>query len=130
MLQDTHVSKCFIGTGTGFAPLYAMALELQKTTTYTDKIAFLYGVHEEKDSFYMEEMQSLQGSLDLEFFPYFSSDSKAYATTGYVTDWILAEHVREYQEFYICGSPNMVKDARTKLEALGIAKEHIFFEQY
>ena len=27
VLQDTSKHKCFIGTGTGFAPLYAMVLE-------------------------------------------------------------------------------------------------------
>ena len=32
ILQDTPKHRCFIGTGTGFAPLYAMVLECTKTS--------------------------------------------------------------------------------------------------
>jgi ferredoxin-NADP reductase len=35
-----------------------------------------------------------------------------------------------YEEYYICGSPAMVKSAREKLEALGITKENIYWEQF
>jgi NAD(P)H-flavin reductase len=47
-----------------------------------------------------------------------------------VTDWITEENIASFQEFYICGSPAMVKSAREKLEALGVKKESIFFEPY
>lgn len=47
-----------------------------------------------------------------------------------MTDWITSENISKYEEFYICGSPAMVKGAREKLEELGIEKEKIFFEQY
>jgi ferredoxin-NADP reductase len=36
----------------------------------------------------------------------------------------------QFEEFYLCGSPAMVKSAREKLEALGVAKEDIFWEQF
>jgi NAD(P)H-flavin reductase len=49
---------------------------------------------------------------------------------GYVTDWITPESIVPYSEFYICGSPAMVKGAREKLDTLGIAKEQIFWEQF
>jgi ferredoxin-NADP reductase len=47
-----------------------------------------------------------------------------------VIDWITPENTREYNEFYLCGSPIMVKSAREKLEALGVTKEAIFWEQF
>jgi ferredoxin-NADP reductase len=40
------------------------------------------------------------------------------------------QNLEQYEEYYICGSPAMVKGAREKLEALGIAKEDIFWEQF
>jgi ferredoxin-NADP reductase len=47
-----------------------------------------------------------------------------------VIDWITPENIAEYQEFYLCGSPAMVKSAREKLEALGIENERVFWEQF
>jgi len=35
-----------------------------------------------------------------------------------VTDWITAENIADFDEFYLCGSPVMVKSAREKLEML------------
>jgi NAD(P)H-flavin reductase len=50
--------------------------------------------------------------------------------TGYVTDWITPESIVQYEEYYLCGSPAMVKSAREKLESLGVKKEDIFWEQF
>lgn len=130
VLNDTDVRKCFIGTGTGFAPLYAMVLHMRARESFTNSHIFLYGVKSVQDAFYDLEMKELHESGILDFRQYFSADSQSYATTGYVTSWITPENVRDFQEFYICGSPAMVKDARDKLEALGILKENIYFEQY
>jgi NAD(P)H-flavin reductase len=33
-----------------------------------------------------------------------------------VTDFLAPENLGPYKEFYLCGSPAMVKDAREKLE--------------
>lgn len=101
-----------------------------KIEGFSGKIAFLYGVREEQDFFYLNEMNLLKKTLDLSFLPYLSREDQDYATRGYVTDWIVGENIAPYQEFYLCGSPTMVKDAREKLETLGIIKEQIFWEQY
>ena len=50
--------------------------------------------------------------------------------TGHVTAWITLENIAGIEEFYLCGSPAMVKDARTRLEELGVPKECIKFEQF
>lgn len=128
-LQDTPKTKCFIGTGTGFAPLYCMVRTLSMRK-FSGKVAFLYGVREECDFFYLEEMNAFKEKLDLTLLPYLSRDDQEYATRGYVTDWINQENITPYEEFYLCGSPTMVKDAREKLETLGVQKEQIFWEQY
>ncbi len=130
ILQNTVVSKCFIWTGTGFAPLYAMVLELARQGDFHENITFLYGVINEWDAFYTNEIKSLCSTLSIDFRQYFSEDTKDYATTWLVTEWILRENIASYQEFYICGSPAMVRDARAKLEELGVPKESVFFEPY
>lgn len=65
-----------------------------------------------------------------EYHPYLSREEKLWYTHGYVIDWITPESIIVYDEFYLCGSPAMVKSAREKLEALGIEKEKIFWEQF
>ena len=49
---------------------------------------------------------------------------------GHVTAWITPENITSIEEFYLCGSPAMVKDARVRLEELGVPKECVKFEQF
>lgn len=60
VLQENTFPKVFIGTGTGFAPLYFMIKhQVQRTTDrgQSGGIFFLFGVRELKDVFYQEELQ-------------------------------------------------------------------------
>jgi ferredoxin-NADP reductase len=141
LLRDTTANKCFIGTGTGFAPIYCQALGHSIRAEKADKIAFIFGVRNFADSFYEQEILALGANFEnFEYQQYFSRESEFptilptdYPTnrlSGYVTDWITPEHIGSYEEFYLCGSPAMVKSAREKLEALGVTKEQVFWEQF
>lgn len=139
-LQDTLRSKCFIGTGTGFAPLYAQMLGAGNSQDQNRKMAFIYGVRNFQDSFYEAEIQELGKSFNhFKYAQYFSrelefptilSDTAIIRLSGYVTDWINPNNIEMYEEFYVCGSPAMVKSAREKLASLWIEKEQIFWEQF
>lgn len=94
-----------------------------------------------EDSFYEDEIVELSKNFEnFEYVQYFSrvsdfstippSNYPTIQLSGYVTDWITPERVDEYEEYYLCGSPAMVRSAREKLEALGVAKEDIFWEQF
>lgn len=133
VLQDNSRAKCFIGTGTGFAPVYCQALGHSLRGEKAEKIAFVFWVRGLEDSFYEEEILELGRSfVSFEYVQYFSREGidTERQRKWYVTDWITPERVSEYEEYYLCGSPAMVKSAREKLEALGIAKENIFWEQF
>ena len=138
ILHDTPRSKCFIGTGTGFAPLYCQMLGTKNSQNSHTKIAFIFGVRNFQDSFYEDEIRKLGTSFNsFEYHQYFSRESLSHISSesniqisGYVTDWINILSISEYEEFYICGSPAMVQSAREKLESLGIKKEQIFWEQF
>lgn len=56
VLQENDNPKVFIGTGTGFAPLYYMIKSLFKEMT-NEGIFFLFGVRELRDVFYQEQLQ-------------------------------------------------------------------------
>ncbi len=129
-LKNTDNSKCFIGTGTGFAPLY---FQIRKTLENFpwEKVHFLFGVREAVDLFYETELNELaEKHPNFSYSLHLSQEDAPNTVRWYVTDWIVTENTQEFDEFYICGSPSMVKDARAKLETLGKQKEQIFWEQY
>lgn len=132
ILRDTLVSKCFIGTWTWFAPLYCQMFNcINSWLTHTD-LAFIFGVREFQDIFYYDKVLKLWSIIPHHFTykTYLSREDLDWFQRGYVTDWITPDNIAKYQEFYLCGSPAMVKSAREKLEALGIGAERIFWEQY
>lgn len=60
VLQENDNPKVFIGTGTGFAPLYFMIKNQVQSTKDKEQsggIFFLFGVRELRDVFYQEELQ-------------------------------------------------------------------------
>jgi NAD(P)H-flavin reductase len=135
LLRETMNRKCFIGTGTGFAPLYAGLLGLEKLHNTKNQHAFIFGVRHFEDSFYFDEIQrtliDFENTLYLQYFsrekPPFTEDIYR---SWYVTDWITEENISQFDEFYLCGSPAMVTDARTKLSLLGVSDEQILWEQF
>jgi propane monooxygenase reductase subunit len=133
-LRDTTKSKCFIGTGTGFAPLYC---QIKHSTQKEVHVGFIFGVRSREDAFYEHEIREIGSEFhNFTYVQYFSREDISYIEEqehrkgGYVTDWISDETIQSYEQYYLCGSPNMVKGAREKLESLGIPKEDIFWEQY
>ncbi len=46
------------------------------------------------------------------------SYSRPFSLKRFGIDWITSENIIHYQEFYLCGSPAMVKSAREKLETI------------
>lgn len=130
VLRDTRVSKLFIGTGTGFAPLYAMIRALEESKPGM-KSQFIFGIRKQKDSFYLKELERIKSVYPLfNYHIYLSQEDSIETIRGRVTDFLTRENIVSYEEFYLCGSPAMVGDARARLEELWVSKEQIFFEQY
>lgn len=130
VLTDSDVPRLFLGTGTGFAPLYFQVRALEEQN-FASKTEFVFGVRTTDDIFYRSEFERLTAkSSNFSFVQFLSQDASENARKGYVTDILTAEYVAQFSEFYICGSPAMVKSARAKLAELGVQKEYIKFEQY
>ena len=121
----------FIGTGTGFAPLYYQRRSLCESGA-EQKLHFVFGVRSETDIFYHDELEMMIGDhANLSFTQYLSKPTEqGQYQAGYVTDCLTSENIAQYQTFSICGSPAMVKNAREILESAGVSKDQIKFEQY
>jgi NAD(P)H-flavin reductase len=64
VLRDTPVSKCFIGTGTGFAPLYCQMLGCIDRGLTDSSVAFIFGVRELQDVLYTEEIRVVSDQIE------------------------------------------------------------------
>lgn len=101
--------------------MYCQLVGMLEKQIIKTNVAFVFGVREAKDIFYSDEIREIGAKFDnFDYQSYLSRESIDGYQAGYVIDWITPENVSKYQEFYICGSPAMVKSAREKLEALGV----------
>jgi NAD(P)H-flavin reductase len=119
ILRDTPCPKVFIGTGTGFAPLY-FQLRAQLSHEPTIPTFFLFGVREFGDVFYqgqLEDWYQTFSAFDYEIFLSREELEFEKYNVGRVTNYLIPESIAELNsdsntEFYICGSPAMVTEVR------------------
>lgn len=128
---DTDI--CFICTGTGIAPLRAMLLDIYNKQMTHKNLYMVFGNRFTKDVLYRSEMEKLQlAHPEFNFIPVLSRDNADWSgRKGYVHaiyEEIFAD--KRPAKFFICGWADMLKEARTRLEAMGYDKKAIKFESY
>lgn len=130
VLKEDNKPKLFIWTWTWFAPLY-FQIKSALENNISAKIHFIFWVRFLEDVFYEEILKNFTNKYsNFTYWLYLSREDSENYYRWYVTDYFSIENISNYEEFYICGSPQMVIDARNKLENLRINKENIYFEQY
>lgn len=88
-----------------------------------------------EDQFYFEELSALKTSLvNLTIIPYVSrgevEDIFPGTCFGRVTQYLASYPINLDREYYLCGSPAMVKEVRETLSKAGVESEKIKFEQF
>lgn len=129
-LPNEDAPRLFVGTGTGFAPLY-FQIKAALERGDKSKIRFLFGVRTFADMFYMDILDGFV--RDYPNFSYVVSLSREEHEGyhfGHVTGTLKEEDLAEYATFGICGSPVMVKEVREYLANENVATENIKFEQF
>lgn len=130
ILKNNDKSKLFIWTWTWFAPLY-FQIKSALVNNITSKIHFIFWVRFLEDVFYEDILWEFKREYsNFTFELYLSREDRENYKKWYVTDYFLVDNILNYKEFYICWSPQMVVDARNKLEDLWMSKDNIYFEQY
>ena len=119
LLQKTEKPKIFIATGTGLAPIYNMILSLDSGIEKT----LYFSVATEVELFYIEKLQNIQS---LELHMHTTREEVEWYEFGRVNvDGIEASSGTEW---YLCGNPNMVAEAREKLTKRGFEK--VYSEEF
>jgi NAD(P)H-flavin reductase len=127
--EDAPEQIALIATGAGIAPFKSMVPD---TLLKSDKaIKLLFGVRSEKDVFYLDYFEELARRYpNFTFVPALSRPEGEWnGFVGRVTKYI-DENSGDFKESlcYICGSPEMVKDVRSQLIALGLDPKAVKLE--
>ncbi len=123
----------FIATGTGLAPFRSHLLELG-AKGYTGRIDVIFGVRDEADLFWKEEMERWSQHFPQVFCHFALSQPTAEwkGHRGRVQTLVplIAPDLAQ-RSIYICGSPVMTKDLKTHcLEQWGVPKEQLHIEGF
>lgn len=128
--QDT--SRLFLATGTGLVPLYSQIVSgLSQTGSY--KYQLVFWVRTKQDLYYVEKFEALKRQFPDTFYYHLVVSRDIWNSMihqGYVTDFITEKSVQSFEEYYICGAPNMIESCQDRLSQFGISPEKVFFEKY
>ncbi len=120
-----------VATGTGIAPLRAM-LEAVAEDPFCSPVMLYWGVGRERDLFLHDEMLGFAQRLpDWRYVAVLSRDRRTAIRHGYGQDAVMSD-IADLSEFavYLCGSPNMIADARRCLLARGAMPAHLYSEGF
>jgi Na+-transporting NADH:ubiquinone oxidoreductase subunit F len=137
--KDTASEMIFIGGGAGMAPLRALIFDQLSRLHSKRQISFWYGARNSKETFYVDDFDSL--AADNENFQWHVALSDPLPEdewTGYtgfihrvLYDEYLAEHpAPEDCEYYICGPPMMNAAVIKMLEDLGVSSDRIYLDDF
>lgn len=131
--EPIETDICFIGTGTGIAPLRSQLFDIYNRKLPHKNIYMVFGNRWEKDILYRKEFEQLEKDMpEFKFLPVLSRENPGWTgRKGYVHsvyEEIFAD--KRPAQFYICGWADMLKEARQRLEAMGYDKKSIKFESY
>lgn len=119
----------FVATGTGISPFISMLYEL-KDHKFPAEMHLYFGVRNDDEVFYMDELEEFKKDLDFEYTVCVSQHStNPLFKQGRVTDYIAIADPQN-THVYLCGHPAMIEDVSKKLIDLGVPEENIFHEKY
>lgn len=124
VLNPADTDRVFIATGTGLAPIISF-LEHEKITPSGVPHTTLFGVRDEASLYWNDKLP--ESSLITLSQPSADWHGLVGRVTAHVPE-LAAQHANA--AWYLCGSPDMVKDVRAQLIEHGVAQPNIHFEIY
>jgi ferredoxin--NADP+ reductase len=137
---DRHV---MIGTVTGIAPFLSMVRDLKYREAEghppTSRVLMLHGASRSFELSYLDELQRLERTV--QWFHYVPTVSRPWEDPSWTGERgrcedVLRKHLDDPRStpkettVYLCGNPNMIKNARGILERAGYSRDQIRTEAY
>lgn len=126
--KDIDSPLCFVATGVGLSPIYGIIADELKHKGNRQHLHLYFGVRHEADIFWMDRLETL--ARDYDNFSYTLTLSRPSDTWDSAEGRVTAHMERhpETDHFYLCGSPDMVRDVREGLMSRGVDPTQIKFE--
>lgn len=122
----------FVAGGTGIAPLRSMLVEhLSRPTAHP--VALIYSARSVGEFAFRPELAALESAGRVSsYFTVTRDDSSAWqGRRGRISEALLKEALPSTDSIcLVCGPPQLVNDARSQLEKLGVDAGHILTEKY
>lgn len=115
--------KVLIATGTGIAPFRSMLLD-----RFSSPVSLYWGLRHEEDIFWKEEFEDVvRQNSNVHFVLTLSQPSDAWTgLRGRVGEHVFVDEKDITQnDFYLCGSREMIKEMEERLPAVGVPKQQI-----
>lgn len=138
-IKPTQREMVYIGGGAGMAPLRAHLSHLLETQRTARRIHFWYGARSRQELFYQDYFEALAGShANFHFQAALSSplpEDGWNGATGMIHEVVLEQYLRQHPnptavEYYLCGPPMMIKACTRMLADLGVAANHVAFDEF
>lgn len=125
-----EVSKLYIVTGTGMVPLYFMVRKLLENG-FKKNLKIILGNRMQEDLYYIDIFQEFKNKYsNFDFEVFLSREEVIWYNKWYVGDFLTWENISKFEEYYLCGNPNMVDEVVLKLHSQWVSDENIFREKY
>ena len=121
------------------APLRAHLSHLLETEKSPRKISFWYGARSKQEIFYEDYFESLAGlhrnfSFHLALSSPLPEDDWS-GHEGFIHDVVFSQYLSRHPnpanvEFYLCGPPMMIKACTRMLEAMGVPRSQVAFDEF
>ncbi len=131
-VQASSDPLVLIGTGSGVAPLRAMALDQLRTRETKRPIWLYWGMRHADELFWLQELEELHDN-----FPNFTyhlvlsqAPDEWTLCRGRVTDCLSVHTMPENAHYYICGNPHMIEDVMKTLATRGVDPNKVHHEKF
>ena len=137
--RETGNEMMFIGGGAGMAPMRSHIFDQFARLHTSRKVSFWYGARSLREAFYVDDFDTIAQEHDnFDWHLALSEPLPEDDWTGdmgfihqVVLDKYLATHPSpEDIEYYLCGPPMMLKACMDMLDALGVERENILFDDF
>lgn len=138
-LKNTPISKIFLATGTGIAPIKAM-IEKLILDNFQNHFVLFWGLKTKDSVYFLEEFKKIQSkNKNFDFKICLSQEKKIdfekkYFYLGRVNVGLINYFKDKSQlsnfEYYLCGSREIIENLKNFLINLNINKNQIFFEKF
>jgi Na+-transporting NADH:ubiquinone oxidoreductase subunit F len=137
--RETGAEMLFIGGGAGMAPMRSHIFDQFKRLKTSRTVTFWYGARSLREAFYVEDFDAIQRAHDNFRWHLALSEPQPEdhwsGPTGFIHQVLFDRYLQAHPapddvEYYLCGPPQMLVASMSMLEALGVQRENIRFDDF